>query len=187
MLSYVILGAMFCRVIFSGPFCTGKTTLMEKLEKEYGTPKLIDDSTRPMRPNERQGFPYHFIAEEEFLNKLNNEEYFESVHFNGYYYGVPKAELAKNKWTLDVLSTSWKHYKDIPYVIGIYLESPGEEELIRRARKRGDSEEKIRQRLEALKDEDPSEFIYRIPPQEKIEDTFEIVKQIIEKEEALRQ
>lgn len=171
---------MTCRVIFSGPFCCGKTSLIEKLEKEYGIPKLIDDTTRKQRPNERDGYPYNFISEETFQEREKKGYYFETITFNGYKYGAPKKPLFENpRWALDILSNSWPAYQNIPHVIGIYLAPPPIEELKRRARLRGDSEEKIQQRIEALKDEDPRGFTYRIPPQESLEKTYEIVKSIL--------
>lgn len=169
-----------CRVVFSGPFCCGKTTIIEMLAQEHQIPKIIDDSTRQMRPNERQGFPYNFISREAFLQREAEGCYHEAVVFNNNHYGVPKGPLyQQERWSLDVLSKSWKHYKDIPGVIGIYLEPPSEEELIRRARHRGDSEERIRERIEALKDEDPSEFTYRIPAKSTVAEVYAIVLKIL--------
>lgn len=169
-----------CRVIFSGGFCCGKTTLIKMLAEQYGIPKIIDDSTRDMRPGEEPHFPYNFISEDEFQRRLDTGYYFESVVFNGRRYGIPKASLLKEKWSVDLLSTSWKLYMNIPGVIGIYLEPPKDLEILKqRARARGDAEHKIMERIESLKQEDPSEFIHRIPPQNSIQETYAIVLKIL--------
>lgn len=171
---------MTCRVLFSSPFCCGKTSIIEMLERDYGIPKVIDDTTRKMRPNERPGYPYNFLSEEAFKEREKSGYYFETITFNGYRYGAPKKPLFENpRWALDILSKSCPEYRKIPDVIDIYLIPPPVEELKRRARLRGDSEEKIQQRIEALKEENPSGFKYYIQPQESLEKTYEIVKSIL--------
>lgn len=176
-----------CRIVLSGPFCCGKTTIREMLERD-GIPKLIDDSTRPMRRDENQGFPYHFISKEEFENNKSNGYYFEAVVFNGNHYGVPRDVLFNRpKWSLDLLSKSWKHYKNIPNVVGIYLEPPSVDELVKRAQARGDTNEHIIKRIASLKDEDSSDFEHRIPPQKTIEDTYAVVKRILMNAQVLTQ
>ena len=55
-----------CRLLFSGGFCTGKTTLINMLMKEFPIEKLPDYTTRAMRPGEREGWPYFFLTPETF-------------------------------------------------------------------------------------------------------------------------
>jgi guanylate kinase len=169
-----------CRIILSGPFCTGKTSIIKLLSEKHNIPKLIDETTRPMRKTEQPGFPYHFINEMEFQKRLANHYYFETVNFNGFFYGVPKNSLFEHeKWSLDILASSWKFYKDIPEVIGIYLEPPAQEILIQRARLRGDSEEHIANRLLLLQDEKEIDFPYRISAQISLEQTLIEIEKII--------
>jgi guanylate kinase len=154
---------MMCRIILSGPFCTGKTSIMERLKERYSIPKLIDDTTRPRRLSEQLDFPYHFISESEFQKRASCGYYFETATCNGYHYGVPKKLLfEQERWSLDILSSSWYLYKDLPGVIGIYLEPPSIEELRRRARLRGDSQEAIEQRIQLFLEEEESSMPYRI-------------------------
>lgn len=169
------------RVVLSGGFCTGKTTVIGKLQEELGIPKLIDEVTRPMRPGDRQGFPYDFISREDFEAKAREGYYFEWVEFNGNYYGVPRHKiLDQDSWVLDITSSSWQHYwGQVPGIVGIYFEAPSHDELIKRARERGDSEEHIESRLELLAQEDWSGYDYIIPATTSLEEKIEMVKQVI--------
>lgn len=170
------------RIILCGHFCTGKTTILKYLWEKHRIPKIIDDTTRPMRKNETQGFPYNFISTEEFQKRIDEGYYFEHVKFNGYNYGVPKNALLEQKdWCLDVLASSWPHYQHIPGVIGIYLEPPPIEVLIERARLRGDTEDHIQQRLELHQDEELVKLPIQIPSYITLEKTIEEVEKHINK------
>ena len=171
------------RILISGPFCTGKTTLIKRVIQELSIPKLIDDATRPKRAGERDNFPYHFITKEEFEKNIENNDYYEWINFNGNYYGVPKDKIyLQRTWIMDILSSSLPHYKErIPGLVSIYLQQPPEHILVERARSRGDSEENIRKRLEALKDEDPTHYDYVIPDVN-LDEKFRILKMIINKD-----
>lgn len=170
------------RIIISGPFCTGKTTLIQSLQNDLNIPKLIDDSSREMRPGERQDFPYHFINRDEFLTKLDAGKYYEWVEFNGNYYGVPVDKLKETEWIFDILSTQISHYNGkFDGMVSVYLEKPSDQVLIERARKRGDSEEKIRERLIAIQDEDSSQHDYLIPNVD-LDKKVEIMRKIVQQD-----
>lgn len=168
------------RILISGPFCTGKTTLIKRIGEKLGIPKLIDDTTRPMRESETDGFPYRFINKEEFKLKLNQKQYYEWDHFDENYYGVPADDLYFQKtWIMDVLSTSVPHYKGrIPGLVTIFLNPPPVDILIERARQRGDSEKSIQKRIEAMKNDDSSHCDIIIPDGS-IEDKLETIKALI--------
>lgn len=57
------------KIILSGPFCTGKTSLIQMIQERWKIDKIVDDTTRTMRNGEREGFPYHFISEKDFLSR----------------------------------------------------------------------------------------------------------------------
>ena len=170
---------MPCRLILSGPFCTGKTSIIKVLSEKHQIPKLIDDTTRPMRAQERPGFPYNFIQEREFRERLDRNYYFETVTFNGYFYGVPRKSLEQDKWSLDILESSWGFYKDLPGVIGIYLEPPPIEVLVKRAQLRGDSTKHIEDRLLLLQNQSAISFPYHIPSQTTLEKSVEEIEKIL--------
>lgn len=136
------------KVIVSGGFCSGKTTLVRQLQENLGIPKLIDHSTRQMRFKEQQNFPYHFIERNNFELNIRNDYYHEWIEFNGNYYGVPKWKLFKYKlWAVDIVSSSLPFYEAFPGSISVFLESPPKELILERAKNRGDTEEVISSRL----------------------------------------
>lgn len=167
----------FQKIIVSGSYCSGKTSLIQMLQEKQGIPKLIDHTTRPMRDHEREGFPYHFISKEKFQENANKKCYFEWIEFNQNYYGVPKKQLFDaESWALDILSSSWKEYKGhVPGVLGVYLESPDEETLKSRARQRGDDEKKIQERLQLHRQEEKQDFDLIIPAETTLEEKYQIL------------
>ncbi len=77
----------------TGPSGSGKTTLLNKLVTGYGWRPAISHTTRPMRAGEVNHVDYHFITLEEFNYHLDEDDFVESVEFNGNKYGVAKGEL----------------------------------------------------------------------------------------------
>ena len=77
-------------ILFIGPTCVGKTTLIAALRKEYfpNSGLIVSYTTRPPRTEmgERDGVGYYFISEEEFLQMEARGEFYESVRRpTGYY------------------------------------------------------------------------------------------------------
>lgn len=161
---------MTCKIIISGYFCTGKTSAMEYLNKEFGLKKVKDYTTRKMRKNESEGNPYYFISEERFSELEKMKKLFDPIQHAGNKYGTDLDALnGEGKWVLDILPDSWDKYSKLKGVIGIYLAPPPEEVLKERASKRGDSKESVKMRLEAIKQQDLSSYDYVIEPQESLE------------------
>ena len=52
-------------LVIIGKTASGKTTLCEKMIKEYGFNPIITYTTRPMRKGEEEGKTYHYITDEE--------------------------------------------------------------------------------------------------------------------------
>ncbi len=77
-------------VLFIGPTCVGKTTLISALREKYFSDSglIVSYTTRPPRVEmgERDGVGYFFVSEEEFLRMEANGEFYESVKRpTGYY------------------------------------------------------------------------------------------------------
>lgn len=83
-----------------GPSGTGKGTVINYLRKEF--PHAVfprSCTTRPPRPQERDGEVYHFISREEFQKKIEAGEFLEwAVVHHDYLYGTLKKPI------LDALS-----------------------------------------------------------------------------------
>jgi guanylate kinase len=150
-------------IVISGPSGAGKTTIVRELFARC--PRLVASvsaTTRPARPDERDGVDYQFLSAEEFERRRRAGEFVESfeVFGRGYWYGTLKTEvaprLAAGKWVvleIDVQGTL-AVLEQYPQAVTIFVEPETLEELERRLRGRGtESEEAIQRRLEVARRE----------------------------------
>ena len=81
--------------VVTGPSGAGKGTLIRALVERV--PQLevaISATTRPLRPGETDGIEYHFLAEDEFMRRVQAEEFIEHVAYvSGKRYGTLRSEL----------------------------------------------------------------------------------------------
>ena len=169
---------MRCNIVLSGGMCTGKTTLMYRLAKEFGLSLVTDHTTRPMRRGESQGNPYTFISHKDFEKNKDAGLYFEPVYYMGHWYGFLLEPLfTKSPWVIDVIASKWLLFKKtFPNTVGVYLESPtSEDELIRRAKERGDSEEEIKARLSLVESESKLGFDIYVPGDQSLDSVYAII------------
>lgn len=168
-------------IVLSGGFCTGKTTLINRLMAELPIKKLTSYTTRPMRPGEKEGSPYFFLTREGFDQYDAEGKLFDRIEFTGNSYAVKRTDLhEKKQWLLDIVSSSLPTYKaEVPDIISIYLQPASREELIHRARERGDGEEQIEKRLRCLEEEKPEEFDYYLPGGMSLEDKYNFIRKLI--------
>jgi guanylate kinase len=84
-------------LIFSAPSGSGKTTIVrELLEKNNNLEFSVSACSRAMRNGETNGKDYHFLTEEEFIAKIDNNEFVEWEEvYPGSYYGTLKTELER--------------------------------------------------------------------------------------------
>ena len=181
-------------IILSGCAAVGKNTVINTLLAEEGSRFgfMPTYTTRAPRPGEVEGFPYHFLTEEQFRQKIEERELYEHEHIHTSYYGSSRKLLA------DALKTGKIIIKDIDVkgatnlkglldkdvkVVTVFLYI-GKDELERRLRGRGDSEEQIRIRLGRYGEEMSygSRFDYRIE-NVVLEETVRKIKEIAEKEQ----
>ena len=85
-------------IIFSAPSGSGKTTLVRHILKTF--PEYIEFSisatSRPQRGVEENGKDYHYLTQEEFKQKVANNEFLEWEEvYAGTHYGTLKAEVEK--------------------------------------------------------------------------------------------
>lgn len=176
--------------IISAPTATGKTTLVNKLEKELSNlVRSISYTTRKPRKNEKEGVDYYFISEEEFKAKVEAGDFLEYAKVFGHYYGTSKEVVEKlrndgKKVVLVIDVQGAMTLKDkLPSVL-IFLKPPSYEELERRLRLRGmDSEEKIKERLKMAKLEmkEANKFDYQIVNDD-LDTACKLIRSIIIKE-----
>ena len=142
-------------LVLMGKSCSGKDTIANELVK-YGYENLVSYTTRPMRDDEIQDQTYHFISEDEFINKINNGFFLEyrkylSANANGlWYYGTAKEDYEKESKMVSILTPDGVNTlisKGInPKVIYIYA---NQITIKNRLLKRGDNKEEAERRMKA--------------------------------------
>lgn len=81
-------------VVVLGKSCSGKNTVVNKLVKEHNFKEIVPYTTRPIRDKEVYGITYHYISEEEFINKIEDDFFAEWTKYKTnegvWYYGSSK-------------------------------------------------------------------------------------------------
>ena len=81
-------------VVLSGPSGVGKDAVLALMRQEPGPFHFaVTATTRPMRPDERDGTDYTFVSEQEFRRMIDDGELLEWAEVYGYLYGVPKGQI----------------------------------------------------------------------------------------------
>lgn len=75
-------------ILLCGKSGTGKTSVVKELEKTYKYERIVTYTTRPMRMNEKEGEPYHFVSKEEFGDMCIDNEFIEYSNFVTGMYGT---------------------------------------------------------------------------------------------------
>lgn len=88
-------------ILLVGKSCSGKDTIQKELIK-MGMNAVVSYTTRPPREDEVDGVAYHFITEEEFLEKERQGFFAETVSYNvsgdrTWYYGSAVKDLTDDK------------------------------------------------------------------------------------------
>lgn len=154
-------------IIITGPSGVGKGTIEKELFK-FDDLKLslaCSATTRKKRDNEVYGEHYFFIKEEEFINKINNNEFLEySKHFDNYY-GTLNSEVDKllengrnvivEVDTIGAINIINKFKKEKKKnLISIFIKPPNLDILEQRIRERNsENDESIKKRLIKAKKE----------------------------------
>ena len=144
-------------LIFSAPSGSGKTTIVKHLlKKDYQLDFSISATSRTPRGNEKHGKDYYFLTQEDFRDKIKNNEFLEWEEvYEGCFYGTLKSEVERIRETgknvvfdVDVIGglNIKKFYGD--QALSIFIQPPSIDELENRLRGRStDSEQVIAQRI----------------------------------------
>jgi guanylate kinase len=132
-------------IIITAPSGAGKTSITHCLLNQI--PELafsISATTRTRRDYERDGVDYYFLSEEEFKQKIRDQNFIEwEMVYEGKYYGTLKSEL-KRIWDLqrvpvldiDVQGTIHVQQQYPLASLSIFIEPPSIDELKRRLQSR---------------------------------------------------
>ncbi len=75
--------------VITGPSGVGKSAIIKGLfENNIGISFSVSATTRKPRENEVDGVNYHFLSKEDFLAKVDNNEFVEYTEVFGNYYGT---------------------------------------------------------------------------------------------------
>lgn len=148
-------------VVISGPSGAGKGTICKKLKEVMKDLKVsVSATTRGPRAGEVEGESYFFLKEEEFIKRINNDEFLEYAKVYGNFYGTPKKEVFKqledgNDIILEIdIQGALQVKKNYPRGVFIFILPPSLNELQNRIEGRGtDSKEVILRRMQCAYDE----------------------------------
>ncbi|MBN1176983.1 MAG: guanylate kinase [Dehalococcoidales bacterium] len=143
-------------VVLSGLSGVGKDTVLSRLRQSaHPLEFIVTVTTRPQRPNERDGVHYRFVSEAAFREMIDSGKLLEYAEVYGNYYGVPsepvKKALADEKDVVvkvDVQGAATIR-KAVPEAVFIFLAAASMQELESRLRQRStESESDLALRLE---------------------------------------
>lgn len=147
-------------LVISGPSGAGKGTVCKALIDKNPIWISVSCTTRTPRDGEVQGVNYYFIEKEEFLDRIDKNDFLEYAEVYGNYYGTPKSEVLKmldegKDVILEIdIQGALKIKSAYPDGVFIFIMPPSMEELRNRITNRGsETPESLKTRMESAYNE----------------------------------
>lgn len=176
-------------VVISAPSGAGKTTLCDKLVKDF--PQLvlsISSTTRAPRGKEVHGREYFFLDRAEFEKQIQEGQFAEWAVVHGNYYGTSKKVIrdcfaAGKSVLLDIdVQGAESLQKSFPKeALLVFIAPPSIDELERRLRTRGtENEEAIQKRIRNARTEMEKISIFpHVVVNDSLDRAYQQLKQIV--------
>jgi guanylate kinase len=158
-------------IVVTGPSGAGKGTLIHELvERVPEVEATVSATTRDLRPGEQNGREYWFLTSEEFLARIEADEFLEHVEYvSGHRYGTLRSELDRIRANghVPLLELETKGAKEVatkePDAVTIFI-SAAVDELERRLRDRatestGEIGERIALARQQLEEADSFDYV----------------------------
>ncbi len=145
-------------IVMSGPSGVGKGTILELLRAHYEPERKVflsvSATTRGMRPGEIDGYHYHFIDREHFVELRDRGELLEHAEYAGNMYGTPASPIDSHIANGDIVVLdietrgAFQVMEKRDDAVSVFIMPPDMDELERRLRGRGtETEEQIQRRM----------------------------------------
>ncbi|HRN50580.1 MAG TPA: guanylate kinase [Anaerolineales bacterium] len=180
-------------IVISGPSGVGKDSVLE-IMKQRGLPFhfVVTATTRPPRPEERDGVDYLFVSREEFAGLIEKEELLEYAIVYNDYKGIPKDQVRKALSSgkdvvmrVDVQGAATVR-KISPEAILVFITTSSEDELVERLeRRKTETPENLKLRIATARQEFKriDEFDYVVVNRDgELDDTVDRIEDIISAE-----
>ncbi len=168
------------RIILVGQAASGKDYARKILEEVLGLKYGISYTTRPPRVGEINGKDYHFIDENSFKEKIQQNEWYEYVIFNGWYYGTLNNQFYGDCKVYIMTPIGLSHVKpeDRKDSLVVFFSIPEEIRRLRMNQRQGNADS-VERRIEADAKDFANFLNYDIKienPEYTLEDIIEIVR-----------
>lgn len=130
-------------IVISGPSGAGKGTICKELLEKHNLHLSVSATTRSPREGEVHGENYFFLSREEFLNKVEENDFIEYAEVYGNLYGTPKSGVQQmlddgKDVILEIdIQGALKVKDNVSDGVFIFILPPSMEELKQRIIKRG--------------------------------------------------
>jgi guanylate kinase len=148
-------------LVLSAPSGAGKTSIARKLRARRGDVDFsVSATTRPPRPEERDGVDYHFVDEPEFRRMIGAGELIEWAEVHGNLYGTPRRNVdearARGRFLLLDIDVQGAEQirRSVPDAVLVFVLPPSGQALVERLTGRGtEGPERVARRLRNARDE----------------------------------